>query len=106
MSRGAGPWSTINRHYRAYARIVGFHINPCLPRQPQAKGKVERVNRDVRGSFSPYTQHWDCLEELQQATEAYVTRIAQRRLSPATGMSVAESLALEQSRLAPLPILP
>ena len=106
VSRGAGPWGTINRHYRAYARIVGFHIDPCLPRQPQAKGKVERAIRDLRGSFSPYTQHWDCLEELQQATDAHVTRVAQHRLSPATGLSVAESLALEQARLAPLPILP
>lgn len=106
VSRGAGPWGTINRHYRSYARIVGFHIDPCLPRQPQAKGKVERAIRDLRGSFSPYTRHWDCLEELQQATDAHVARIAQRRLSPATGLNVAESLALERPRLAPLPILP
>lgn len=106
VSRGAGPWGTINRHYRAYARIVGFHIDPCLPRQPQAKGKVERVIRDLRGAFSPYTQHWDCLEELQDATDAHVARITKRRLSPATGLSVAESLQLERSRLAPLPILP
>jgi len=106
VSRGAGPWGTINRHYRAYARIVGFHIDPCLPRQPRAKGKVERVIRDLRGAFSPYSQHWDSLEELQQATDAHVARITQRRLSPATGLSVAESLALERPRLAPLPILP
>lgn len=45
MSRGAGPWGEINRHYRAYARGVGFHIEACLPAAPQAKGKVERVIR-------------------------------------------------------------
>jgi len=46
--RGAGPWGTLNRHYRAYARTVGFHIDACLPRAPQAKGKVERQIRDLR----------------------------------------------------------
>lgn len=106
MSRGAGPWGEINRHYRAYARGVGFHIDACLPRQPQAKGKVERVIRDLRGGFSPYAGHWECLEELQQATDAYVDRLILRRLSPATGQSVAQSLALERSCLSPLPLLP
>lgn len=103
---GAGPWGTLNRHYRAYARTVGFHIDACLPRAPQAKGKVERLIRDLRGGFSPYRRHWDSLAELQQATDQYVQRLAQRRLCPATGTCVADSLAREQACLAPLPILP
>lgn len=106
ISRGAGPWGTINRHYRRYAGTVGFHIDACLPRQPQAKGKVERVIRDLRGSFSPYRQHWDDLAALQAATDAHVTRIVQRRISPATGRSVADSLDEERRFLGPLPILP
>ncbi|HEX7011240.1 MAG TPA: hypothetical protein VF161_00750, partial [Steroidobacteraceae bacterium] len=106
MARGAGPWGIINRHYRAYARGVGFHIDPCLPREPQAKGKVERVIRDLRGSFSPYGRHWECVEELQQATDEHIARLIQRRLSPATGLTVAESLQLERRYLASLPPLP
>lgn len=106
MARGAGPWGEINRHYRAYARGVGFHIDACLPRHPQGKGKVERVIGDLRGGFSPYLRHWDSLRELQQATDAYVERLIQRRRSPATGQSVAASLAFEQRHLAPLPLLP
>lgn len=106
MARGAGPWGEINGHYRAYARGVGFHIDACLPRQPQAKGKVERLIRELRGGFSPYGCHWDSLEALQQATDAHVERLAQRRLSPATGRTLAESLALERPCLGPLPPLP
>jgi hypothetical protein len=106
MARGAGPWGDINRHYRAYARGVGFHVDACLPRQPQAKGKVERVIRDLRGGFSPYTRDWESLEELQQATDTYVDRLILRRRSPATGQTVAASLALERPALSPLPILP
>src|SRR5690606_4028960 len=93
-------------HYRAYARGVGFHIDACLPGAPQAKGKVERVIRDLRGGFSPYGRDWQDLEELQQATDRHVERSIQRRLSPATGQSVAASLALERSYLATLPLLP
>lgn len=106
MAHGAGPWGTINRHYRTYARGVGFHIDACLPRQPQAKGKVERGIRDFRAGFSPYRRHWDSLEELQQVTDDHVERLVERRLSPATGQTVAASLALERRHLAPLPLLP
>ena len=106
ITRGAGPWGEINRHYRAYARTVGFHIDACLPRAPQAKGKVERLIRDLRGGFALYRRHWDSLAELQQATDQHVQRLAQRRLCPATGTCVADSLVQEQAYLAPLPILP
>jgi transposase len=106
VSRGAGPWGTINRTYRRYAQGVGFHIDACLPRQPQAKGKVERVIRDLRARFSPYRRHWDNLAELQAATDAHVSRLTAQRICPATGRSVSDSLCLEQSTLASLPILP
>jgi transposase len=42
MSRGAGAWGTINPTYRRYAAELRFHVDACAPRQPQAKGKVER----------------------------------------------------------------
>ncbi len=106
VARGAGPWGTLNTHYRAYARTVGFHIDACLPRQPQAKGKVERLIRDLRGSFSPYARHWDSLEELQCATDQHIARLTHRRLCPATGASIAESFAHEQPHLGALPLLP
>ncbi len=106
VAHGAGPWGILNHHYRAYARTVGFHIDACLPRQPQAKGKVERFIRDLRGSFALYGRHWESLDELQQATDQHIRHLAQRRLCPATGTCIAESFALEQRYLAPLPILP
>ncbi len=104
--QGAGPWGTINPHYRAYARSVGFHIDACLPREPQAKGKVERGVRDLRATGLPYGRHWDNLAELQRATDEKVDTLAAHRLCPATGRTVAASLVLERTRLAPLPLLP
>jgi hypothetical protein len=70
------------------------------------KGKVERVIGDLRGGFSPYGREWDSLEELQRATDTYVQRLIGRRRSPATGQTIAASLALERPALSPLPILP
>jgi transposase len=101
VSRGAGPWGEINPSYRAYARTMGFHVDPHEPREPQQKGKAERrvgvVKRlDLRQGFRS-------LEDLQHYTDRQVERDSQRQLCPATGRSVAESWAAERSLLRPLP---
>jgi len=46
------------------------------------------------------------LAVLQAATDAAVARPLERRISPPTGVTVAEGLAAERCCLAPLPILP
>jgi transposase len=51
VAKGAGSWGTINPAYRRYARMLRFHVDACAPRQPQAKGKVERSIRTQR--FGP-----------------------------------------------------
>lgn len=38
---GAGAQGTIHPTYRSYAQAVGFHVDACPPRAPQAKGKGE-----------------------------------------------------------------
>lgn len=40
--RSGGAWGTINPAYRRYAVLMRFHVDACAPREPQAKGKVER----------------------------------------------------------------
>jgi transposase len=42
ISHGAGPWGEINAQYRTFAKTLGFHVDACLPRSPQQKGKTER----------------------------------------------------------------
>lgn len=106
IARGAGPWGVINCHYRCYARTVGFHVDACLPNHPQGKGKTERGVRDLRASLSPYGRDWEELAELQQVTDERIALLAGRRLCPATGRSIAESLMLERPHLRALPILP
>ena len=105
IARGAGPWGEINLAYLAYARAVGFHVDACLPRAPEHKGKVERKVGVVKqrlvlsGSFAG-------LEALQQTTDVQLAESAARRLCPVTGQTVEASWQAELRRLQPLPLLP
>ena len=106
VSRGAGPWGELNEAYRRYALSVRFHIDPCWPRSPEAKGKVERRIRDSRLHADPSRRVWRDLEELQAWTDERMAASAARRRCPATGTSVADAWAQERRFLAPLPPLP
>lgn len=106
VARGAGPWGELNDSYRRYALGVRFHVDPCLPRAPAHKGKVERLVRTHRASADPTRQAWRDLAELQAWTDAHLLALARRRRCPATGESVFDSWQAERRHLAPLPILP
>jgi hypothetical protein len=89
--------------YRRYATVLHFHVDACQPRQPQAKGKVERRVRDQRFALDPRRQAWSDLAELQHWTDARLQALAGERICPATGTSVAEAWASETMRLTRLP---
>lgn len=105
VAKGAGPWGEVNEAYRAYARAVGFHVDACLPRCPEHKGKVESkvgfVKKRLRlaGPFNDLT-------ELQKRTDEQLLASDVVRLCPVTGLSVQQSFEAEQRLLRPLPILP
>jgi transposase len=103
--RGAGPWGEINAAYRAYARSVGFHIDACLPRCPEDKGKVENKVGAIRRRLrlqGPYPG----LDALQGHSDEQLIRWDERRTCPATGASVQDSWLDEQRSLRALPFLP
>ncbi len=105
VSHGAGPWGTINSSYQAYARWLGFHVDPHEPRQPQQKGKVERRVSATRNLN--LSQRFDSLEQLQEYTDQRLVADAATRMCPVTGKSVLETWKDELPLLRPLPaILP
>jgi transposase len=103
ISRGAGAWGTINPTYRAFANTCKFHVDACPPRQPQAKGKVERRVCDQRHGIDPYARSFASIEELQTWTDEQVDTRASVRRCPATGTTVAEAWEAEKRLLTPLP---
>ena len=95
----AGPQGRVNPTYARYAYSVGFHVDACCVRHPEAKGKVEnRIAKLLAGSDLSHRSFAD-LAELQAWTDHRVRRAAETRRSPATGKSVAETLQVEQALL-------
>jgi len=106
VARGAGAWGVLTQAYRRYALTVRFHVDLCPPRQPQAKGKVERRVRAQRFGIDPTREHWRDLGQLQAWTDEAMRVDARRRRCPATGTSVMSAWEAERALLAPLPSLP
>ncbi|MEM6706016.1 MAG: IS21 family transposase [Acidobacteriota bacterium] len=104
--RGAGPWGTINPAYQRYAAQAMIHIDPCRPRTPQAKGKVERRILTQRASEDPRQRRWRSIDELQEWTDERIERSDRRRQCPATGTSVWEAWLVERNSLTPPDHLP
>ena len=103
VSRGAGPWGEINACYQAYARTMGFHVDPHEARQPQQKGKAERrVGAVKRLNLK---QPFASLDALQRYTDEQLQRDAHSRLCPVTGRSVFDTWQEERKLLRPLPAL-
>jgi transposase len=103
VGQGAGPWGQLNEAYHSYARGLGFHIDACLPRSPEDKGKVENKVGNLKRRLRVEGQRFGALEGLQAWTDQGLSRWGQQRLCPATGDSVEASWQAEQMRLRPLP---
>lgn len=106
VATGAGATAIPNRAYKAYARAVGFHIDPCPPRSGNAKGKVEAKVKLLRGLVPVTKRNWTSLEELQAETDRAIQRYADRTICPATGKTIQRSWQDELPFLRPLSQLP
>jgi hypothetical protein len=84
----------------------GFHIDPCPPRHPEAKGKVERGIGTERGWREVTERAWSSWDELQAWSDERSAREAHRRICPATGTTVHEARQAEKRFLAAVPNLP
>ena len=101
VSKGSGVWGEINTSYAAYARTMGFHIDPHEARQPQQKGKVERrVGAFKRLDFA---RIFDSIETLQRYTDETLQRDSVVRKCPVTGESVHATWIKERELLRALP---
>src|SRR3954466_8228513 len=94
-AHGAGPWGEINATYKCYANTVGFHVDACLPFCPEHKGKVENKVRFVRRRLR-LTGVFSGLPELQKHTDEQLSACDEKRLCPATGLSVQQTFLSEQ----------
>jgi len=99
MARRAGK-AVIHPAYQRYAEQTGFHVEVCMPRRPEEKGKVERRCGALRQRLN-LRRRYHGLAGLQATTERLLAEQAERRTCPAAGTSVAEAFAAEQPLLRP-----
>ena len=101
VASGSGVRGVINESYAAYARTMGFHVDPHEARAPQQKGKVERRV----GAFKAldFKRVFGSLEELQAYTDETLQRDSVVRKCPVTGDSVHATWLIERELLRPLP---
>lgn len=92
------PELRFNPRFMDFARHYGFEVKACTPGRPNEKGRVERLNRDLREALGPITT----LTELNARVEAWC-RERNARVHRTTGRSPLESL--QEERLLKLPAL-
>jgi transposase len=101
VAHGSGVWGEINEAYSAYARTMGFHVDPHQVRKPNQKGKVERRVGVVKSL--DFRRVFASIEELQRYTDETMQREAVVRKCPVTGESVHATWLKERELLRPLP---
>ena len=101
VAHGSGVWGEINEAYAAYARSMGFHVDPHQVRKPNQKGKVERRVGVVKSL--DFRRVFGSIEELQRYTDETMQREAVVRKCPVTGESVHATWLKERELLRPLP---
>jgi hypothetical protein len=67
--------SDLNRSYRELARFYHFKIDPCPPRRPETKGKVESGVNYVKNSFFKAWEPKE-IEEANQKLDRWVKEVA------------------------------
>ena len=82
VARGAGPWGQVNDAYRSYARALGFHVDACLPRCPEDKGKVESKVGHLKRRLRLAGRSFAGLADLQTWTDGQLGAWAARRVCP------------------------
>jgi len=103
LSKGAGAWGELNPTYRRFADQLRFHVDACPPRQPRAKGKVERSVLDLRTVLGLEDKTFASVEALQAWTDRRLDERALELRCPATGTSVAEAWEQERQLLTAMP---
>ncbi len=92
-----------NRSYADLARHYGFQIDPCLPRTPEHKGKVESGVKYVKNNFMPLREFKNFTDANEQLTQ-WNEQKARIRIHGTTRRQPLELFEkYEQAVLRPLP---
>lgn len=101
---GIGQHRRLTVAARAFAGTLGTRIFQTRPRDPEAKGVVERANGFLQTSFLP-GREFGFLAEFNTQLDAWLPR-ANQRLLRRTGARPADRLAADAAAMGVLPPVP
>jgi hypothetical protein len=94
----------VTRAYAECAQHFGFLIDPCLPRQPRHKGKVERGVRYVKQNLIPLLERHTTRAEANVQAHQWALGTAGLRVHGTTHqIPLTRFTQIEQAALLPLP---
>lgn len=101
-----GEEPEFNQGYVELARYYDFQIDPCPPRDPRKKGKVERAVQYIKRNFIG-PRDFEDIEDARRRLAVWVTETAGARRHGTTGQVPLEVFAaVERPALRVLPVLP
>jgi hypothetical protein len=103
ITRASREDPEVQRSYYEMAESYGFKIEPCPPREPQKKGRVEAGVKYVKRSFLP-GREFASLEAANEELIAWVLEEAGNRIHGTTReRPLNQFMAIEKELLRPLP---
>lgn len=106
VTRACAKDPEVQRAYEELAIGYGFRIEPCPPRDPQKKGRVEAGVKYIKRAFLPLREFRD-LADANHQLAAWIMAEAGNRIHGSTRRRPLELFAeAEKALLAPLPDVP
>lgn len=97
VSENAGDL-LLTEGFQSYVSFRGFDVHLCRARDPQSKGKVERVVQYVKGNFVPGRRYHD-LADWNKRTIEWLDRTANHKRHETTKKRPCEAHSLEKQHL-------
>lgn len=97
VSENAGDL-LLTEGFQSYVSFRGFDVHLCRARDPQSKGKVERVVQYVKGNFVPGRRYHD-LADWNKRTIEWLDRTANHKRHETTKKRPCEVHSLEKQHL-------
>ena len=96
----------MQRSYEELALGYGFRIEPCPPREPQKKGRVEAGVKYIKRAFLPLRQFRDLADANRQLADWVMTEAGNRIHGSTRRQPLALFAETEKELLQPLPDIP
>jgi transposase len=102
VGRYGGAHPRLTREFQVLRGLLGTRIYVCKPRDPEAKGKVERTNGYFETSFLP-GRRFTSPDDFNAQIAEFLARANARKRRSLQGASADERIGADRAAMGPLP---